>query len=312
MAGVKDLIKKITIPERMLPAKMLKELDASLLQAGVAFSAREWITVWVIVGFLLFAVLLVMKKVIIAIVLFAVCLFMISFYPKNRISKKRADIELKLPDALHQMSVTMRSGMVLEGVIQEISEGDYGSLSEEFARVTVEMKRGRPLKDAFLAFAKRTGSVDIGRAMTLIIEGVDSGGPIADVLEEVSQDMRSIKQIRKERKTATSQQASFVGMAALMAGPFVMGVVAALPAIMVSMADPGQFEDALLEEIGGVITALSYYVFAQAMAGGLMLGVIMYGDMKKGMKYGIIMGSIAYIIFSVVQRIMPGMMKMMG
>jgi len=312
MAGLKDIIKKITIPERLLPEKMLKQLDASLLQAGVAFSAREWITVWVIVGLLLFVVALALKKIIIAIALFAVCLFMVSFYPKNKISKKRADVELKLPDALHQMSVTMRSGMVLEGVIQEISEGDYGALSEEFGRVTVEMKRGRPLKDAFLAFAKRTGSVDIARAMTLIIEGVDSGGPIADVLEEVSQDMRSIKIIRKERKTATSQQASFVGMAALMAGPFVMGVVAALPDIMVGMADPGQFEPELLEEIGGVITALSYYVFAQAMAGGLMLGVIMYGDMKKGAKYGIIMGSLAYVVFSVVRRIMPGMMKMMG
>lgn len=311
MASAKDLIKRITIPERMLPEKKLKQLDASLLQAGISFSAREWMSLWVIIGFLLFIVLLVMKKTLIAVAIFAVCLFMISYYPNSKISKKRADIELKLPDALHQMSVTMRSGMVLEGVIQEISEGDYGALSEEFARVTVEMKRGRPLKEAFLAFAKRTGSVDIARAMTLIIEGVDSGGPIADVLEEVSQDMRSIKQIRKERKTATSQQASFVGMAALMAGPFVMGVVAALPTIMTNMAGPDMFEDALLEEIGGVITALSYYVFAQAFAGGVMLGVIMYGDLKKGAKYGVIMGALAYVVFRVVQAIMPSMMKIM-
>ncbi|MFQ5887382.1 MAG: hypothetical protein ACE5HY_01660, partial [Candidatus Hydrothermarchaeales archaeon] len=136
-------------------------------------------------------------------------------------------------------------------------------------------------------------------------------GPIADILDEISDDMRAVRTIQRERKSSTSQQTSFLGMASLLAGPFVMGVVAALPAIMVKVAGEGQFPPELLAEINNVVTALTFYVFAQAFAGGLMIGVVMYGDMKKGIKYSIPMGIIGVVIFMVVKLIMPSITTMM-
>jgi flagellar protein FlaJ len=147
--------------------------------------------------------------------------------------------------------------------------------------------------------------------MYLLLEGVESGGPISDVMEEVSEDMKAIKMIQRERKSLTSQQVSFLGMASLIAGPFVMGVVGSLPTIMSEMA-AGLGPDMPLDEINSVVEALTFYVVAQAVAGAMMIGVILYGDMKKGLKFVAPMGLFAYFVFSFIKFAMPGMLAAMG
>jgi flagellar protein FlaJ len=294
---------KITLPRRLIPKKLLRSVEISLANAGMPFSGLEWISIWVIISLFLFAVLSVLTNVFIGLAALIVGIAIMIITPTMRADKRKSMIEDSLPDALHHMAVAVRTGLVLESVIQEVSEAEYGPLSEEFARITLEIRKGRPLKDALLAFARRTRSKDIQRIMRLILEGVEAGGPIADVLDEVSDNMRAIKMIRRERKSATSQQVSFLAMASLFAGPFVMGVVGGLPNVMVVVA--GDMADFPLEEIRSVVGALTFYVFAQAIAAGLMMGVTMYGDFKKGVKFMIPMGIFAIAVFSLVQRLMP-------
>jgi flagellar protein FlaJ len=137
---------------------------------------------------------------------------------------------------------------------------------------------------------------------------VESGGPISEVLDEVSEDMRAVRMVQRERKTATSQQVSFLAMASLMAGPFVMGVVASLPDIMVqSTAGIGVGLSLPIDEVNTVVNALSFYVVAQACSAAIMMGVVMYGDFKKGFKFMIPMGAAAFIVYNLIKFIMPGM-----
>ncbi|MFQ6135778.1 MAG: type II secretion system F family protein [Candidatus Hydrothermarchaeales archaeon] len=299
---------KFTIPERLVPEKILKKMDLKMVDANLPFSGIEWFTIWLILGFFLFLIPTLLGKFFIGLGGILLSLVLMVVIPTMQADKRRGAIEATFPDALHHMAVAVRTGLVLEGVIQEISEADYGPLSEEFGRVTVEIRRGRPLKDALTAFADRTDSKNVQRSMRMILEGVEAGGPIADVLDEVSDDLRAVRMIQRERKSSTSQQTSFLGMASLIAGPFVMGTVAALPAIMAKVAGPGYGGG----EIEAVVGALSFYVVAQALSGGLMMGVVMYGSAKKGIKLSIPMGIAAYVVFMIVKFIMPSVTTMMG
>jgi hypothetical protein len=67
----------------------------------------------------------------------------------------------------------------------------------------------------------------------------------------------------------------------------------------------GDFADFPLEEIKAIVGALTFYVFAQAVAAGLMMGVTMYGDFKKGFKFSIPMGVFAIVAFMLVKKVMP-------
>ncbi len=299
---------RIIIPRRIVPKGLLRNVEFSLANAGMPFSGLEWISIWLVVSTVLFGLVTFIFNLFIGLAAFIVGIAAMLMIPTMRADKRKAQIEDSLPDALHHMAVAVRTGLVLESVIQEISEAEYGPLSEEYARITLEIRKGRPLKEALLAFAKRTRSKDIQRIMRLILEGVEAGGPIADVLDEVSDNMRAIKMIKRERKSATSQQISFLAMASLFAGPFVMGVVGGLPDVMEAVA--GGMADLPLEEIKEVVRALTFYVFAQAVAAGLMMGVTMYGDFKKGFKFAIPMGIFAIVVYTFIKKIMPSMVTM--
>lgn len=299
-------IKRIKIPKKLMPEKFMKQTDAALAMARISFSAQEWAGIFVVIGFVLFLLLTLIFNPLYGIAGFVIAIALMVMIPRMRADKRKGQVEDALPDALHHMSVAIKTGLVLESVIAEISEAGYGPLSEEYAQVVLEIKRGRTLRDAFLNFAIRSGSKDIVRAINLLVEGMESGGPISDVLEEVSEDMRSVKEVRAERKTFTSQQISFLAMASLMAGPFVMGVVGALPQIMeTAMASSGAGQTIDMSEIYQVVTALTFYVIAQAVASAIMMGVIMFGEFKRGFKYMIPMAIVAYTVYSAVKYIMP-------
>lgn len=301
-------IRRLRIPRGLVPKKLLNEMDFVLAKADIAFSAQEWIGLFTIVAIVLL-VLGALHAPFTGLILAVSAYGAMYIYPRLQADKRRAALEEALPDALHHMAVSIRTGLVLESVIQEISTAEYSVLSDEFTQIVVEMHRGRPLKEALIAFSKRSGSKQVERAMRLLLEGVEAGGPISDVLEEVSDDIRAIRIVQRERKSMTSQQISFLAMASLFAGPFVMGVVASLPAVMAQVAGPIGGAEFPLEEVQGVVTALTFYVVAQACSAAMMIGVVMFGDAKKGFKFMIPMGLVAYSVFAFVRFVMPNIVS---
>ncbi|MDI6654819.1 MAG: type II secretion system F family protein [Candidatus Hydrothermarchaeota archaeon] len=307
MIELVNLIKKLRVPEFLVPKWILTRIEVMLVSARIKFSAKEWVGMFLALGAVLFLIGLFFS-LFTGILLFVSCTALIFLIPKIRINKRRAVITAVLPDVLHHMAVSVRTGLVLESVVGEIAEAEYGALSDEFSQIVVEMKRGRPLKEAMLGFSRRSGSKEVERAIRLLLEGVEFGGPIADVLDEVSEDMRAVRMIQRERKSMTSQQVSFLAMASLLAGPFVMGVVAALPVIMAG-ATAGYGESQLpLAQMSGIITALSFYVIAQACSASIMIGVVMYGDFKKGFKFMLPMAFVAYTVFFLIKTVMPNVL----
>ncbi len=300
-------IKRLKIPKKLMGEKFIKQTDLALARAKINFSAQEWAGIFVGIGLVLFLILTVIFNIIYGFVGFVIALAMMVMWPRMQADKRRGAVEDALPDALHHMAVAIKTGLVLESVITEIGEADYGPLSEEFAQVVLEIKRGRTLRDAFLNFALRSGSKDIVRAINLLLEGMESGGPLSDVLDEVSEDMKATKEVKQDRKTFTSQQISFLAMASLMAGPFVMGVVGALPQIMEAAMEGAGGEGMMdMAEIYQVVDALTAYVILQAISTAIMMGVIMFGEFKSGFKFMIPMALVAYVVYSVVKYIMPG------
>jgi flagellar protein FlaJ len=304
--GIIEYAKKIKVPEFLVPKRILTSIERSLNSAKILFSAKEWIGLFSVIGLFFFVLGALIHSLLAGALLYLVCLGLMIQVPRFKAGRRRNSIVEVLPDVLHHMSVSMRTGLVLESVIQEIAEAEYGPLSEEFHQVVFELKKGRPLKEALIGFSRRMDSKEIERAIRLLLEGVESGGPISEVLDEVSEDMRAVKTIQRERKSMTAQQISFLALASLLAAPFVMGVVATLPTIMAGVA--GGIEEAAfpLEEIQRVVKILSFYVVAQAVSASIMIGVVMFGNFRKGLKFTIPMAIVAYAIFFMVKTFMPG------
>lgn len=299
--------KKVKVPEALVPKRFLIGMELNLNSAKIFFSAKEWIGLFSVTGLFFFVLGAFLHSPAAGVLLYLVVLGLMIQIPKFQAGRRRNSIVEVLPDVLHHMSVSMRTGLVLESVIQEISEAEYGPLSEEFHQVVFELKKGRPLKEALIGFSRRMNSKEIDRAIRLLLEGVESGGPISEVLDEVSEDLRAVKTIQRERRSMTAQQISFLALASIVAAPFVIGVVATLPDIMAGAS--GGLEEAAfpLEELQKVVTVLSFYVIAQAVSASLMIGVVMYGAMRRGLRFTIPMALSAYAVFFLVKTFMPSL-----
>ncbi|MFQ5887622.1 MAG: hypothetical protein ACE5HY_02875, partial [Candidatus Hydrothermarchaeales archaeon] len=142
---------KLTIPKRLVPEKFINGLDRKMIDADMAFSGIEWLTIWIVIGVILSLIPILISRFLgigspfLGLAVFIIALALMVMIPSMKAEKRKSSIEEMLPDALHHMAVAVRTGLVLESVIQEISEADYGALSFEFGRVTVEIRRGRPL-----------------------------------------------------------------------------------------------------------------------------------------------------------------------
>lgn len=308
MEKLRNLLKKFRVPSFLVPKRLLPKIELLLTSANITFSASEWLGIFLTLGIFVFIIGSLLISLPVGIALFLGLQLLMYVIPKVQADKRRSKIEEALPDALHQMAVAIRSGLVLESVIHEIAEAEYGALSEEFARVIVEIRKGRSLKEALLGFAKRSGSAEIKRAITLLLEGIEAGGSVPEVLDEVADDLRAVRAVQRERKALTGQQISFLAMASLMAAPFVMGVVASLPTIMAAGGGGEQIvSKEMMHDINMVITGLTIYVVGQACSAAMMMSVVMYGNPKKGLKFMIPMGLAAYLVFTLVKKMMPGM-----
>lgn len=306
MQRLKEILKKFRVPSFLVPKRLLPKIELLLTSANITFSAREWIGIFIVLAIFLFVIGSILISLFIGIALFVFSFLLMYIIPKVQADKRRSKIEEALPDALHQMAVSIRSGLVLESVINEIAEAEYGPLSEEFTRVIVEIRKGRSLKEALLSFAKRSGSPEIKRATTLLLEGIEAGGSVPEVLDEVADDIRAIRAVQRERKALTGQQISFLAMASLMAAPFVMGIVASLPTIMAGVGG-GIVTKSMMRQINMITQGLTFYVVGQACSSSIMMAVIMFGSPKKGIKFMIPMGLAAYAIFFMVKKFIPGM-----
>ena len=128
------IIRNIRVPKKLVPKKVLRQMEINLFNANISFSATEWIGIFTFAGAFLALVLSVVFSALVGAGAFIFAMALMAMIPKMQADKRRAQVEESLPDALHHMAVSIRTGLVLESVIQEIAESEYGALSEEFSQ----------------------------------------------------------------------------------------------------------------------------------------------------------------------------------
>jgi tight adherence protein C len=126
-----------------------------------------------------------------------------SFYIDKRIAARRLEHRLGFPDFMDLLVVCADSGLSMEASLERVGRelGDsYPSLTSNIHMTNLEIRAGRPLKDALERFATRL-SLDEARAFsTLISQSIDLGSSITDALRVYSDDMRHQRLSRAEEK----------------------------------------------------------------------------------------------------------------
>ena len=139
--------------------------------------------------------------------------------------RRAQEIEKTAPDFLRQLSSMLQVGLSFENAMEDMSQYGEGPMYDEMRRTIIEIRMGRNFDDAWRAMSKRLKSRELERIFDIILEGRRSGSSISNVLFEVSDDLRDLLALKRERKSTVTMSVMFLLISAIVATPFAIGMV---------------------------------------------------------------------------------------
>jgi tight adherence protein B len=212
--------------------------SAILEEAGVTTAPRDLVVIIFSVCLATFAVFLVLGQMILGFLLALMVPILVRVGLSFMAGRRRAKFEKQLDETLQMISGSLRAGYSLPQALATIGQEGAAPTSLEFARVTNEVRVGRPMMDALNDVCERMRNEDFFWVTQAIGINREVGGNLADVLEGVSKTIRQRAELRGQVKSlaADGQLSGII----LMALPFVVALFLAMsaPHYIAQLASP--------------------------------------------------------------------------
>lgn len=209
-----------------------------------------------------------------------------------------AMIEDILPDFLTLMAGNIRSGLTPDRALLLSARKEFGPLTKEIDKAAKAAIAGKPFTEAFMEMTNRIQSEMFSKTVRLIVEGIHSGGNLAELLDNTALDIRKFSSIRKEISATVLVYKLFMFAAAAFGGPllyaisnFMIELVAGMRSEMIRDI-PSQHYHQLPLVSGGSMVAPElvfwFSIFAVAITAffaSLAAGVISKGKESEGFPY---------------------------
>jgi archaellum biogenesis protein FlaJ (TadC family) len=242
-----------------------------------------------IASFSIIAVLQLPVSPLVSLVIFLVALDLMLGYPYLMALRRINAIEEALPDALKQLADTLKAGGTYEYALRELSTSEYGPLSHEMAEVLRKMEEGENLEDSLNSFSRSVDSVLVKRTISIINDAIKAGAGLADVLDEIADDVRAMHRIAKERIAGTMLQVIFIVAAGSVVAPVIMGMVTTVVQLLIETSASIITEKVqIVEAIAArdfIVILMQLYLMVEVIAAGAMIAMTREGRISKSLIY---------------------------
>ena len=237
-----------------------------------------------------------------------------------KIQIKSNHVEEILPDALQLMANNLRAGLTTERAILLASRPEFGSLQQEIDKVGRRLAVGIELSEALSGMSKKIKSNVMEKTLLLIKSGLESGGSLAPLLEQIAENLREQQMVKKRIRANVLMYVIFIFTAVSLGSPMLFGlspfVIQILTKNIASIEIPQEAASSVglpftITQIGisesFVISLVITSLITNSLMASLTLGLIGNGKEKEGLKYFPIMITISLLIFFLVRLVLRTM-----
>ena len=283
--------------DNIIPEKYLSRLQEFLLSGAIFTDASKVLAIlliFILVSEIAFTLIVLMFSLPVSVLILPIFVIPGLFtYVIVQQEKRAQEIEKTAPDFLRQLSSMLQVGLSFENAMDDMSQYGEGPLYDEMRRAIVEIRMGRNFDDAWQAMAKRLKSKELERIFDIILDGRKSGSSVAGVLFEVSDDLRDLLALKRERKSTVMMSVMFLFISAIVATPFAIGMVGVYSGFMQNYGM--ESEIVLTAPVAGEI-----YLIIHSILVAFIISLIMYGEFKKGIKFSLPLLAASFGIFYMV------------
>lgn len=242
------------------------------------------------------------------------------FYIDMKMFSRKLALEAVLPDFLQLTSANIRAGMPIDRALWYAVRPRFGVLAKEIEMVAKENLSGTDLNSALMNFANKYDSVLLKRSISLLIEGIEAGGEIGDLLNKISLNIQETRILKKEMAASVTTYVIFISVASVGAAPVMFALAAQLLTIIQNitsrMAENNvQSSGALSFSISGDAVAIGdFHIFAvtsltlTAIFSAAIISTIKKGNIKEGISKIPVFIVISLLIYWSANIILRGML----
>jgi flagellar protein FlaJ len=203
----------------------------------------------------------------------------------------RKAVDEHLPDLFRSIVQAQETGMTLPKALEEAAKRDYGPLTSELKKMTVQISWGASFEEALLAFGRRVGTVLTQRTVPMIIEAGRSGGRVEKVFDPMGKFIQTNILLEKERKTQTRPYIAIIYVALFV---FLFTIVILFKTFFTDVEGVALFSmptssPADLKRI------FLHLALVQGFFSGLVAGKMGEGSVSAGLKHSLIMMLLGFV-----------------
>lgn len=179
-------------------------------------------------------------------------------YASHRRNKRFQKFEEIFPEAIDTLARAVRAGHAFTTALELIASEVAEPVASEFRKLYEEQKFGLPVRDALVNFTARVPLVDVKFFVTAVMLQRETGGNLAEILDNLSYVIRERFKILRQVRVYTAQ------------GRLTMMLLMGLPPIIVAfmlMTSPGYIHPLFNDPIGHalivagvVLQTIGYFV----------------------------------------------------
>jgi len=241
-------------------SSQISNLQTMLSQAGLEMRAGNMLLVCVVSAVVLGVITLVFSKnepmfAAVGVLVGALLPYSYASFQRTRRFQKFEEL---FPEAIDTLARAVRAGHAFTTALELIANEVADPVSSEFRKLFEEQKFGLPVRDALLNLAERVPLVDVKFFVTAVMLQRETGGNLAEILDNLSYMIRERFKIMRQVKVFTAQ--GRLTMVLLMALPPVVVVVMLMmsPSFIRPLFDDPLGHTAIV--IGITLQTIGYFV----------------------------------------------------
>lgn len=244
-------------------------------------------------------------------------------------NSRAAKVEDVLPDFLSLVASNIRAGLTSDKALIVSAREEFGPLTKAIYKAGKSSVTGMPLDQVMMQMCEYINSPVLRKTIMLIVEGMQSGGDLADLLERTALDIRKFRSVRKEVNSIILNYELFILAAVTLGAPLLYSVSTFLVDIMLKIKSKisissdsasmlsgqvGIFKGKLLLTPDAVAFFASVAIVVTVFFGCMAVGVMTTGRRVDGLKYFPVLALVGLgILFGIraaLMAVLGGMMSM--
>ncbi len=217
-------------------------------------------------------------------------------------------IERILPDVLSLISSNMKSGMTIDQALLLSTRDEFGTFKKDLIKASKETLAGKNLGEALREISHSIDSKVFSRTVDLIVEGINGGGELSFLLDNIASDIRTMNLLRREAKAGIAMYTLILILASGFGAPMLFGVSLYEVETLSKMASVMPSNE-VMPQVGFItfsardvdmdflMTISIISIVINAVFGALMFGVLNTGSAKDGIKLIPLMIALSLIVF---------------